>query len=61
MENLSKDDRNVHLQSVIKSNLVGFNLTSIDIDCIVSNMIADILDVLDQFDHLNSEDKHLAN
>lgn len=57
MENLSIADRNVHLQAVIKSNLVSFNLSSVDIDSIVANLTADILDVLDNFDDLNNKEE----
>lgn len=53
MSNLSKDDRNVHLQAVIKSNLVGFSLSGVDIEFIVNNLCADIIDVIDNFEVLN--------
>lgn len=53
MVNLSKGDRNLHLQAVIKSNLVGFNLSSVDIDSIVNNLTADVLDVIENFEIMN--------
>ncbi len=57
MDNLSKDDRNVHLKAVIKSNLVGFNIESDLITQITENLTTDILDVLDNFDTLNSTEE----
>lgn len=54
-QNLNLADRDAHLQSVIKSNLVSYGLSAVDIDCIVSNLTADILDVLDNFQDLNSK------
>ena len=53
MANLSKDDRLLHLQAVIKSNLVGFNLPGIDIEFIVNNLSADIVDVIENFELMN--------
>ncbi len=53
MSNLSKDERDLHIQAVIKSNLVGFNLSSTDIEFIVNNMSNDILDVITNFELLN--------
>lgn len=43
-------DRDTHIESVIKSNLVGFSLSSVDIDFIVFNMTADILHALESYD-----------
>jgi hypothetical protein len=53
MTNLSKDDRFVHLQAVIKSNIVGFNLSGTDIEFIVNNLSADIVDVIENFEFMN--------
>jgi len=43
-------DRDTHIESVIKSNLVGFGLSSGDIDSIVSNMVADIITALEGYE-----------
>lgn len=53
MGNISKDDRNIHIQAVIKSNLVGFDLSGVNIESITNNLAADIFDVLDNFDEVN--------
>jgi hypothetical protein len=53
--NLSESDRDVHIKAVVKSNLVGFNLSSVEIDCVTENLTADLLDVLDNYKHLNAK------
>lgn len=47
---VNEGDRDAHIESVIKSNLVGFNLSSIDIDFIVLNMTADIVHALESYE-----------
>lgn len=54
MEAISKADRDVHIQSVIKSNLISFGLTPEQIDKITMQLTADILDVLENFEEGNS-------
>ena len=55
MESLiSTGDRNVHIQSVIKSNLISFGLTPEQIDKITTELTADILDILESFDLANA-------
>ena len=51
---ISTGDRNVHIQSVIKSNLISFGLTPEQIDKITTELTADILDILENFDLANS-------
>jgi len=51
---ISTGDRNVHIQSVIKSNLVSFGLTTEQIDKITHELTADILDILENFDLANA-------
>lgn len=53
---VSEADRNVHIESVIKSNIITFGLSTDDIDCITKNLTADIIDVLDNF-----RDTHLQH
>lgn len=50
---ISVGDRDVHIQSVIKSNLVSFGLTPEQIDKITTEMTADILDILENYDQAN--------
>ena len=50
---ISTGDRNVHIQSVIKSNLISFGLTPEQIDKITTELTADILDILENFDIAN--------
>ena len=51
---ISTGDRNVHIQSVIKSNLISFGLTPEQIDKITTELTADILDILENFEIANS-------
>jgi len=51
---ISTGDRNVHIQSVIKSNLISFGLTPEQIDKITTELTADILDILENFDLANA-------
>lgn len=50
---ISKGDRDTHIQSVIKSNLISFGLTPEQIDKITTELTADILDILENFDIAN--------
>ena len=51
---ISTGDRNVHIQSVIKSNLISFGLTPEQIDKITTELTADILDILENIDLANA-------
>lgn len=51
---ISTGDRDIHIQSVIKSNLVSFGLTPEQIDKITTELTADILDILESFDLANA-------
>lgn len=51
---ISRDDRDVHLGAVIKSNLVSNGLSVADIESITKNMLADIQDVLNNYEILVS-------
>ena len=51
---ISTGDRNVHIQSVIKSNLISFGLTPEQIEKITTELTADILDILENFDIANA-------
>ena len=51
---ISAGDRDIHIQSVIKSNLVSFGLTHEQIDKITTELTADILDILENFEIANS-------
>ena len=51
---ISTGDRDIHIQSVIKSNLVSFGLTPEQIDKITTELTADILDILENFEIANS-------
>jgi hypothetical protein len=51
---ISTGDRNVHIQSVIKSNLISFGLTTEQIDKITTELTADILDILENIDLANA-------
>lgn len=51
---ISTGDRNAHIQSVIKSNLISFGLTPEQIDKITTELTADILDILENFDLANA-------
>lgn len=53
---ISKGDRDIHIRSVVKSNLVGFGLSNVDIDFITENMTSDLLDVLDNYRCVNSSE-----
>ena len=46
-KSLNIEDRDTHLESIIKSNLISCGLTSDAITEITSSMIADIVDALD--------------
>ena len=51
---ISTGDRNVHIQSVIKGNLISFGLMPEQIDKITTELTADILDILENFEIANS-------
>ena len=51
---ISTGDRDIHIQSVIKSNLVSFGLTPEQIDKITTELTADILDILENLEIANS-------
>ena len=51
---ISTGDRDIHIQSVIKSNLISFGLTPEQIDKITTELTADILDILENFDLANA-------
>ena len=50
---LSDGDRNVHIEAVIKSNIITFGLSVEAIDSITANLTADIIDVLNNYDQIN--------
>lgn len=50
---INLDDRDTHLESIIKSNLVGFNLSSNDIDSITKNLTADVIHALESYELIN--------
>lgn len=47
--NIGKQERDVQIQSVIKSNLVSVGLTYEQINHITEELTKDILDILDNF------------
>jgi hypothetical protein len=57
MENVSMDDLQVHLRAIIKSNLVSFGLSSVDIDSIMHNLSDDIVAVIENFISVNGDTK----
>lgn len=50
MDMISKDDRDVHLRSIIKSNLVCGDVSKID--DVTDAMLKDILDLLENYEML---------
>jgi len=50
---VTKEDRDSHLRAVIKSNLVCGDIT--DLEKIISEIMKDIVDVLDAFENLQEK------
>lgn len=53
MDNVSKNDRDVQIEAVIKSNLVSFGIETDKINIIVLNMTKDLIDLIDAFECAN--------
>ena len=53
MSNVSKGERDIQIEAVIKSNLVSFGIDTDKINTIVLNMTKDLIDLIDAFECAN--------